>query len=143
MVDDITTFGPLKTELVNSESFNFYRFLYRKENGDNITLGDETYTITVDNVVMKHVDLDGKIFNNYVTLHDYLSNITTIETNVTPLIMTNLYNSIKNNFVYNNKYSKLEVILPVIDNNEYNQNDINEIYNVIIKAIKNQSLNNE
>lgn len=143
MVDDITTFGPLKTELVNSESFNFYRFLYRKENDDNTTLGDETYTITVDNVVMKHVDLDGKIFNNYATLHDYLSNITTIETNVTPLIMANLYNSIKNNFVINDNYSKLEVILPVIDNNEYNQNDINEIYNVIIKAIKNQSLNNE
>lgn len=143
MVDDITTFGPLKTELVNSESFNFYRFLYRKENDDNIELGDETYTITVDNVVMKHVDLDGKIFNNYVTLHDYLSNITTVETNVTPLIMTNLYNNIKNNFVNNNDYSKLEVILPVIDNNEYNQNDINEIYNVIIKAIKQQPLNNE
>lgn len=143
MVDDITTFGSLKTELVNSESFNFYRFLYRKENDDNIKLGDETYTITVDNVVMKHVDLDGKIFNNYVTLHDYLSNITTVETNVTPLIMTNLYNNIINNFVNNNDYSKLEVILPVIDNNEYNQNDINEIYNVIIKAIKQQPLNNE
>lgn len=139
MVDDITTFGPLKTELVNSESFNFYRFLYRKdrkENDDNIELGDETYTITVDNVVMKHVDLDGKIFNNYAALHDYLSNITSVETNVTPLIIANLYNNIKNNFVNNNKYSKLEVILPVIDNNEYNQNDINEIYNVIIKAIK-------
>lgn len=127
--------GPLSAKLINSDTFNFYRFFYRRGNTDTVTYNGETYSINMDNIVMKQINLHDNDFYSYHQLHDYLISIdTNVDTNITQENISNLSFDITNNFV-NGQYSCLEVILPIKENNQYSDNDIERIYNTILDAI--------
>ena len=123
-------FGPLDVSLANGSTFDFYRFFYRRNN-DN----DNVYSITLDNVVMRRLDLDKMIFRNYETLSNYLNSITDNVSNLTEGDIASLKTNILTNFVRNNEYSALEVILPVKEDNNYSQIDIDNIYNAIFNVL--------
>jgi len=127
-------FGPLSVSLVKDTSFDFYRFFYRRNNNDVV------YSITLDNIVMRRLDLDKMIFRNYETLSNYLNNISDNVSNISNANIAELKTNIITNFLRNAEYGALEVILPVKDENKYSQMDVDNIYNAIFNAL-NQSSN--
>ena len=129
---NIGKFGPLSVSLINSDSFNFYRFFYKRNNNND--LYSDTYTITLSNIVMKRLNLNDKQFRNYNSIVNFLSNISLSNSSVTDSDVSSLRNNIRDNFT-NSNYLCLEVILPVIENNKYVQTDIDTIYNTIMESI--------
>lgn len=129
---NIGKFGPLSVSLINSDSFNFYRFFYKRNNDND--LYSDTYTITLSNIVMKRLNLNDKQFRNYNSIVNFLSNISLSNSSVTDSDVSSLRNNIRDNFT-NSNYLCLEVILPVIENNKYVQTDIDTIYNTIMESI--------
>lgn len=115
--------GPLKLELINNDVASFYRFFYRK-NSDN----NDIYSIRLENIVMKTVDLHTRIFTATDGLQNYLDTITNSTTNVSASDISFVKNNIRK-FNASEK-SCLEIIMPIMDGKNYSQNDINEIYNI-------------
>ena len=123
--------GPLKLELVNDEIASFYRFFYRRNSNNN-----DIFSIKLDNVEVKRLNLHTKTFTTKEGLKDYLGNISNNTTNVSLSNISFVRNKI-HSFLNdeNNTQSCLEIILPVKEGNDYTQNDINEIYNVAVRAL--------
>ena len=123
--------GPFKLEFINDEIASFYRFFYRL-NSDN----NDVFSIRLDNVEMKRLNLHTKTFTTKEGLKDYLGNISNNTTNVLPSNISFVRNKI-HSFLNdkNNTQSCIEIILPVKEGNDYTQNDINEIYNVAVRAL--------
>ena len=123
--------GPLKLELVHDEMASFYRFFYRR-NSDN----NDIFSIRLDSVEMNRLNLHTKTFTTVNGLSDYLGNISNNTTNVSPsniaFVRSKIHSFLND---VNNEKSCLEIILPVKEGNDYTQNDINEIYNVAIRAL--------
>ena len=123
--------GPLKLELVHDEIASFYRFFYRRNSNNN-----DIFSIKLDSVEMNRLNLHTKVFTTVNGLTGYLSNISNNTTNVSPSNISFVRNKI-HSFLNdeNNTQSCLEIILPVKEGNDYTQNDINEIYNVAVRAL--------
>ena len=123
--------GPFKLEFIHDEIASFYRFFYRL-NSDN----NDVFSIRLDNIEMKRLNLHTKTFTTVDGLEGYLNNISNNTTNVSPSNISFVRNKI-HSFLNdeNNTQSCIEIILPVKEGNDYTQNDINEIYNVAVRAL--------
>ena len=85
---------------------------------------------------MRRLNLHTKTFTTKDGLEDYLDNISNNTTNVSLSNISFVRNKI-HSFLNdkNNTQSCIEIILPVKEGNDYTQNDINEIYNVAVRAL--------
>ena len=125
--------GPIELKLINSDSARFYRFFYRRwESSEE----KDIYTIKM-NIRVKYVNLNEKKFKYHYTnnteLEEFLKNIVPNETNITDSNLLMLKNELR--IFKNSDYSAVEIILPTVDKNEYNQNDITNIYNIAIEIL--------
>lgn len=125
--------GPIELKLINSDSARFYRFFYRRwEPSDE----KDIYTIKI-NIKVKHVNLNEQKFKYHYTnnteLEEFLKNIVPNETNITDSNLLMLKNELR--IFKNSDYNAVEIILPTVDKNEYNQNDITNIYNIAIEIL--------
>ncbi len=122
--------GPLKLDLlVNSDTSSYYRFFYRRnDNGDNI------YTIRLDDVIMNRVNLHERVFNELYSVKNYLNTIAANTQNVSESNLNTMRSQL-NIFLSSPDYSCVEIILPVIEGNDYSQEDINQIYKTATQAL--------
>ena len=120
--------GPIRVELVDNDTTSFYRFFYRKDN-----LNNEIHRVELDNVVMNKLNLHTRIFTTDTGLKNYLDEINNNTINVSAGDLLAVTNGVRK-FLDEDK-SCLEIILPVIEGNNYSQGDINEIYNAATSAL--------
>ena len=120
--------GPISIDVVNEDGVSFYRFFYRRNHDNN-----DVYSILLDNINMKKLNLQDHVFDRSKGLENYLANIADDKVNVSSTDIAHVNNEIEEFF--NTDNSAVEIILPIKDNNVYSQDDIDKIYNAAAQAL--------